>query len=114
MLSLKEKGVMTYIIKYCKRVEEKTKGITKEEFVSNEDIKEIVCFNVLQIGELAKSLSPEFLQKYSKMPWKDIKGMRGWVAHGYGVIDLCSLWQTVIEDIKPLREYCEFILNDDR
>ena len=49
--------------------------------------KEIVSFNVLQIGKLVKTLSPEFLSKYDKMPWKDIKGMRDIIGHGYGTIE---------------------------
>lgn len=113
MLTVKEKGIMLYVIKHCKRVEEKTHSITTDEFYANEDIKEIVSFNVLQIGELVKTLSPEFLSKYDKMPWKDIKGMRDWVAHGYGTIDLGKIWKTATEDIKPLREYCEFIIKSN-
>jgi len=53
------------------------------------------------------------LAKYSKMPWKDIKGMRDWVAHGYGTIDLNKVWKTATEDIKPLFDYCESILNEN-
>ena len=47
------------------------------------------------------------------MPWKDIKGMRDWVAHGYGTIDLNKVWKTATEDIKPLFDYCESILNEN-
>ena len=113
MLSIKERGTMLNIIKHCQRIEEKIKGITKEAFFANEDIKEIVCFNVLQIGELVKTLQPGFLSKYNKMPWKDIKGMRDWVAHGYGTIDLDKVWKTATNDIRSLRLYCEKILTNN-
>lgn len=113
MLSVKEKGILIYIIKHCQRVEEKISNISFDAFYSDEDIKEIVCFNILQIGELAKGLPSEFLAKYSKMPWKDIKGMRDWVAHGYGTIDLNKVWKSATEDIKPLFDYCESILNEN-
>ena len=113
MLSVKEKGIMLYIIKHCSRVESKIDNVSFEMFISDEDIKEIVSFNVLQIGELAKNLSPDFLKKYPKMPWKDIKGMRDWVAHGYGTIDLEEVWKTATQEIKPLREYCEQIIKEN-
>ena len=45
---------MLQIIKHCKRIEEKITGIDKDEFDINDDIREIVCFNIFQIGELAK------------------------------------------------------------
>lgn len=114
MLATKEKGILLYIIKHCRRIEDKMDGVSFESFLSNEDIKEIVSFNVLQIGELAKNLSPDFLKRYPDMPWKDIKGMRDWVAHGYGTINLEEIWKTATSDIKPLREYCELIINENK
>ena len=110
MLSIKEKGIMSYIIKHCSRVENKIGNVSYEQFLSDEDIKEIVSFNVLQIGELAKNLSSDFTNQYPNMPWKHIKGMRDRLAHGYGTIDLEQIWKTAIQDIKPLREYCEQII----
>lgn len=112
MLSIKERGIVFCIIDYCKRIEDKIFGITKETFKNDKDIEEIICFNILQIGELAKSLTPGFIKKYSAVPWKRIKGMRDVVAHRYGTIDFDLVWQTAIDDIKPLREYCKSIIND--
>ena len=114
MLNVIENGIMLYIVDYCKRIEEKTIGATRATLDSDQDVLEIVCFNILQIGELAKGLSTEFLTKYNEMPWKDIKGMRDWVAHGYGTIDLDRVWKTAVEDIKPLRDYCEMILKENK
>ncbi len=113
MLSTKEKGIMLYIIKHCSRVESKIDNVSYETFLANEDIKEIVCFNVLQIGELVKNLSPEFLKRYSKMPWKDIKGMRDYLAHGYGTIDVEQIYKTATRDIRLLRIYCEQIIKEN-
>lgn len=110
MLSIKEKSIMLYIIEHCKRIEEKIIGATRETLDTNKDIEEIICFNILQIGELAKNLTPEFISKHPEVPWNDIKGMRDVVAHGYGTIILNRVWQTAIDDVKPLREYCEQIL----
>ena len=103
MLSIKEKGILLYIINHCKRVEEKVTGLTCEDFDSDKDVEEIVCFNILQIGELAKRLSPEFIKKYNAMPWDDIKGMRDIVAHQYGTIKFDDVWKTASQEIKPLR-----------
>ena len=111
MLTLKERGLLFYIIEHCERIEEKTKKISKTNFYDNKDIIEIVCFNVLQIGELVKNFSSDFIYTYNKMPWKNIKGMRDWVAHGYGTIDLEKVWDTVVNEITPLKTYCKYILS---
>ena len=76
MVSTKEKGFLLNIIDHCKRIEEKTKNLTKEKFDNNQDIREIICFNIFQIGELVKKLPNDFLSKYPAAPWKNIKGMR--------------------------------------
>ena len=113
MLNIREKGILLGIIKHCHRAETKIRGVPFEAFMANDGIKEIVCFNVLQIGELAKNLSPDFLKQYPKMPWKEIKGMRDWVAHGYGTIHFGEVYQTATCDLKPLREYCEQIIEEN-
>ncbi len=111
---MKEKGLLLYIINHCERVEEKIKAIDKKDFDSSEDIQEIVCFNILQIGELAKGLDNNFTSIHDKVPWKSIKGMRDRIVHGYGTINMDRVWETAINDIEYLREYCKEILDESK
>ena len=111
MLSIKDKGRLLQIIKHCKRIEEKITNIDRDEFDINDDIREIVCFNIFQIGELSKGLSNELISKYNKIPWKQIKGMRDRIGHGYETIDVDIVWNTAIDNIEELKDYCEEILN---
>ena len=113
MLTTKEKVLLLYIIDYCKSIEEKTENATSESLYLDLDTTEIICFNLLQIGELAKNLSNDFINDYNEVPWKSIKGMRDKVAHEYGTIDLDQVWNAATNDIKSLREYCEQIVNDN-
>ncbi len=69
---------------------------------------------MLQIGELAKNFSENFLKDYSKMPWKQIKGMRDKVAHGYGALELDLVYFTANEDIPALLEYCSTIISENQ
>ena len=57
MLRVKDKGILLQIIKSCNRVIEKVSNISETEFSLNDDINEVVCFNLFQIGELANGLS---------------------------------------------------------
>ena len=111
MLTIKERGILINITKHCEKINEKIRLISKEEFDRNEDIVQIICFNILQIGELAKNLDSNFINRYNSVPWRQIKGMRDKVAHGYGTIDMDRIWQTALSDIMPLLDYCEKILN---
>ena len=112
MLSIKDKGRLLQIVNFCKRIEEIVKSTDKKEFNDNLGIREMICFNIFQIGELAKGLSDNFINEYNKQPWKEIKGMRDIIGHGYGTIDLEIVWNTAKTNIKELNKYIETILND--
>ena len=107
MLDIKDNGILMQIIKRCDRVNEKVSPTNQNDFNVNEDMKEVICFNLFQIGELAKGLSDEFVKKYNKIPWKQIIGMRHRIVHGYDTIDLEIVWNTAIESIPELKEYCK-------
>ena len=113
MLNVKDKGKLLQIIKHCKRIEEKISNIDRDEFDINDDIREIVCFNIFQIGELSKGLSDELISKYNKIPWKQIKGMRDRTGHGYETINVNIVWNTAKDNIKELHDYCEELLNEE-
>ena len=113
MLTTKEKRILLYIIEYCKRIENKVVHATRDSLDEDRDITEIICFDIMQIGELAKGLSDDFILKYDLVPWKNIKGMRNKIVRGYGTIDLDQVWEAASKDIKQLREYCEEILQDN-
>ena len=63
MLSVKETGILKSIINHCIKIESKLSKskITIENFDKDDDDVQLIAFNILQIGELAKNLSPEFI-----------------------------------------------------
>lgn len=107
MLGVKDKGILLQIVKRCNRVTDKISDITEIEFALNDDIKEIVYFNLFQIGELANGLSAEFIKEYNKISWKQIIGMRNRIVHGYDTVNLEIVWNTAIDSIKELKDYCK-------
>ncbi len=112
MLSIKDKGLLLQIIKRGERINNKINNLSFNCFLSNEDIKEIICFNIFQIGELANNLSDEFVKEYNKIPWKHVRGMRNRIVHGYDTIDYEIIWNTAENSIKELVYYCREILNN--
>ena len=113
MLTVREKGLLLNIIKHCNRIERKMENLTKEQFDNNEDTREVICFNLLQIGELAKNFTPEFIKMYGGVPWGKIKGLRDIIAHGYGAIDFEIIWRTASNNVVPLRTYCQSLIELD-
>ena len=56
MLNIEDEGRLLQIVKHCNKINKKMKNITTSQFYKDEDLREIVCFNIFQIGELAKGL----------------------------------------------------------
>lgn len=90
------------IIEYCKTCE------SLEEFDSNSMLVEATVFNLMQIGELAKTnLSDEAKDEITSIPWKQLYGMRNRIVHGYDGINMQIVWDTVCEDIPILSKELE-------
>ena len=46
MLDVKDKGRLFQIIKHCLKIEKKMSDVTLEDFEDDEDLREIICFNI--------------------------------------------------------------------
>ena len=114
MLTTKQTGLLISIRKHCIYIEEKIPNVTYEDFVKNEDLIRLMCFSILQIGELAKHFELDFIAKYGAVPWKQMMGMRDIVAHGYDTVKLDKVWLTIQNDIVPLHNYCNQILEENK
>ncbi|GAB4536501.1 MAG: hypothetical protein Kow0063_22120 [Anaerolineae bacterium] len=62
------------------------------------------------IGEAASRVSVTTREKFPELPWGEIVGMRHRLIHGYDVVELNILWDTVQIDLPPLIEQLERIL----
>jgi uncharacterized protein with HEPN domain len=54
------------------------------------------------VGEAAGRVGEPTQEKYPQIPWPQIIGMRNRLAHGYDVVDLNLLWDTIALDLPPL------------
>jgi len=54
------------------------------------------------VGEAASRVSISTREKHREIPWPDIVGMRNRLIHGYDVVDLDLLWDTIETDLPPL------------
>jgi uncharacterized protein with HEPN domain len=72
-------------------------GMSKEDFLADKRTQQAVILNIVVIGEVATRLLTEhaaFLEQHADVPWRNMKGMRNRIAHGYFDIDLDVVWET--------------------
>ena len=106
--------ILMHIRDYCAEINHTmdTFGRDYDIFVSNSIYQNAVALCVLQIGELTTHFTDEFKSAYNKVPWNQIKALRNVVAHNYGKIDKETLWETLLNDIPDLNDYCCQIITE--
>lgn len=73
-------------------------GLSKEDFLSDKRTQQAVIMSLVIIGEAAgkmMDLHPDNLTDFPGIPWRNMRGMRNRIAHGYFDINLDLVWDTV-------------------
>ena len=88
---------ITSVLKYCSGCQ------NLDDFQCDSMRVEACVFNLMQIGELAKtSLSDEYKMQLKNIPWKQIYGMRNRIVHGYAGVNMQIVWDTISSDLPVL------------
>ncbi len=114
MLKIKDQGILEAIVRHCDSIERIKTNLSRDELDQDEDRRDLLCFHILQIGELVNHVTEEFKNSNNSMPWQKIVSMRNKVAHGYDTVDNDKVWDTVNNDINSLRKYCLKTLEESK
>jgi len=93
------------------------RGIDKEAFLKDKRTQQAVIMSLIIIGEAATKLmdsAPEFVALHPEIPWRNMRGMRNRIAHGYFEINLELVWDTVQTALPELlTEIADLVVFDD-
>jgi uncharacterized protein with HEPN domain len=64
------------------------------------------------VGEASAAISLETTARYPEIPWRQVRGMRNRLIHGYYEVDLDVVWDTVVHNLAPLLKILEQIVPD--
>ena len=98
----------------CGKIVEYTRGLSQQEALADSMRLDALLMNFHIIGEAVKNLSGEIRERYPEVPWRQISGMRDFVAHVYFAIDLDILWDTIENDVPALLERVKEIIETER
>lgn len=70
-----------------------------------EDPKTIAAVErkLLLVSEAAIRLGDDAERLCPGLPWRNIRGIGNWLRHRYDRVDVETVWNTVIDDLPPLR-----------
>lgn len=73
-------------------------GLDKVDFQEDRRTQQAVIMSLIILGEAATKIMDtytEFSQAHPGIPWRNMRGMRNRIAHGYFDINLDVVWDTV-------------------
>ena len=108
----KDKGRLQHILSSIERVQEFTKGMSKEELVNDTLHLHATVYNVQIVGEAVYKLTTEFKESHTETPWRMIEKMRHILVHDYYQINLDILWIVINEDLSILEEQIKKYISD--
>jgi uncharacterized protein with HEPN domain len=108
---------IVHIKKYCDAIKKTIErfGNSFEIFDADDDYYNAVSMRIYQIGELSIGLTDDFKAGAGKrIEWHKIRGMRNIFAHSYHTMSKQAIWQTAIENIPFLLDFCNKIIEENK
>ncbi|MDI3381333.1 DUF86 domain-containing protein [Xenophilus aerolatus] len=81
-------------------------GMDRTAFEQDKRTQQAVVMSLIVLGEAATKVMerhPAFAEAHAGIPWRNMRGMRNRIAHGYFDIDLDVVWETVRSALPALR-----------
>ncbi|VVB61117.1 Uncharacterised protein [uncultured archaeon] len=74
---------LTDIITCIEKIEAYTEGMSKDEFIEDDEAQDAVIRRVEIIGEAAKNIPDNFKKAHPDAPWAEMARTRDKLIHGY-------------------------------
>ncbi len=96
------------------KVVEFTAGMTFDQFTEDDKTVFAVIRALEVIGEAAKGVPSGIRQRYPKIPWREMAGMRDKLVHHYFGVDREVVWKTATAQIPELKTLINELMSDLR
>ena len=83
-----------------------TEGMTHADFEQDKRTQQAVVMSLIVLGEAATKVMDQhltFAKQHTQIPWRNMRGMRNRMAHGYFDINIEVVWDTVQKALPALK-----------
>ena len=91
------------ILLSIERIQEYIKECEYSDFKASQITIDATIRNLEIIGEAVSQIPNEIKEKYTDIPWKEIKDFRNVVIHKYRTLDLEILWDIIANRLDDLK-----------
>ena len=95
---------ITHMLEAIAKMRISLDGMSKADFLANDDKKAVAERYVMIVGEAAHMVSAGMKLAHPEVEWDRITGLRNMIAHEYMRVDYSALWETVREMLPKMRK----------
>ena len=103
----RDRAIILQIANSARLIIEFSQELDLANFSDNLLTQSAVLHQFTILGEAVERLSNEFVDQHPTIPWTEIAGMRDRLIHGYDVVNLEMVWDTIEQDVPALLQYLE-------
>ena len=92
------------ILECTVKIDEYLNDLDYTDFVKNSMLIDAIVRNIEIIGEASARVPDTVQNKFSDIPWKQLRGIRNRIIHEYFGVDLNIIWHIVKNDIPLLKK----------
>lgn len=100
------------ILESLKKIESFVKGCDYKTFLAEPMRQDAIVRNVQIIGEAAKRVPQDICDRYSTIPWRQLKAIRDVIVHNYYEIVPETVWRVATEELPGLKQSFQNIYDD--
>ena len=105
--SRRNAAITKKVLKEIDDINRYTTGMAADDFYADDKTQKAVAMTLINIGELSKSYSSDFIESNKSIPWKGIQATRNIAAHKYESFDMQVVWKTIKDDLPALKNTLE-------
>jgi uncharacterized protein with HEPN domain len=95
------------------KAEQFVAGMTYEQFAADEKTAFAVVRALEIVGEAARKIPESTQARYPRVPWREMMGMRNILIHDYFGVNLHVVWNTVQNDLPPMKPQIERMIAEN-
>jgi uncharacterized protein with HEPN domain len=96
--------LISHILDSIAKIEDYTKGMTYDVFITDQKTMSAVVRELTVIGEASAAITEEFREAHPDLPLYEAIGMRNRIVHEYWDIDAKTVWDTSKNDLPILKD----------
>jgi len=91
------------ILEAITRIQEYSAGLDYPDWQQDQKTVDAVIRNFEIIGEVANHVPFEVQERFRKIPWGKMRGIRNLLIHEYFGVDVEVVWRTIQDDLPGLK-----------